>query len=264
MSCSTSITGVVRFSVEVLTTVPGRAGTVCGIYGGQKGCCPVGKTCDRVGGCQKSSDVDCKTFCCPSGSTCGPNETCKMGTDGDSQCEAGYSLCKEFDGCCPNGVRCVLPKNCAIPCAADDPKCGSGCCEKGYYCTTDEKCAKVDQYTSLNVLTTTQPIYTRTIPSKTDYPSETFVYTTATPDSKTDSTTDLETDLETESSPTSTYPPLVSSSSSGHTTAPRISITPQQTVTPQIPPPKTNAAPTMGAMLGGLGMAAGVFGVFAM
>jgi len=255
------------FSVEVLTTVPGRAGTVCGIWGGEKGCCPVGKTCNGVNGCTNPSDVYCTTYCCPSGSTCGPSKTCKKEIDGDRQCDAGYSLCAEFDGCCPNGVRCILPKNCAIPCAADDPKCGNGCCEKGFYCTKDEKCARLNKYTSLEGPTITRPIYTRTIPSKTDYPTETLVDTTTTPDSTTDSTTDLETDstpTETESSPTSptsTYLPSISSSS----TTQRLITTPRQTVTTPTLPPGTGAAPTMGAMLGGgLGMAAGILGVFAM
>jgi len=38
----------------------------------------------------------------------------------------------------------------------------------------------------------------------------------------------------------------------------------RQTLTTQTPPPGSGAAPAMGAMLDGLGMAAGILGVFAM
>lgn len=237
-------------------------GYVCGIYGGQKGCCPVGKTCNRVGGCQNPSDVYCTTYCCPSGTTCGVDSNGdKACLREDSRCDAGYTLCKEFDGCCPNGVRCILPKNCAIPCAADDPVCGNGCCEKGFYCTKDEKCAKLNQYTSLEGPTTTTLLYTRTIAPKT---SSTPVDTTTTPDPTTDSTTGSTTDstpTDTEPSSTATYPP---SSSTNYYPTSRTT-TRRQTVTTQTLPPATGAgaAPTMGAMLGGgLGMAAGILGVF--
>ena len=208
VSRSTSITGVVRFSVKVLTTVPGKVGTVCGIYDGEVGCCPIEKTC--ITSCKAFYNVDCTTHCCFKGTTCGPNKTCKKETDGDRRCDAGYSLCKEFDGCCPNGVRCILPSNCAIPCAADNPICGKGCCEKGYYCTKDEKCARLNRYTSLE-------------------------------------------------GPTATIPPQ-----SGETTKLQYhTYTDWQTLTTQTPPPESGAAPAMGAMLDGLGMAAGVLGVFA-
>ena len=241
VSRSTSITGVVRFSVKVLTTVPGKVGTVCGIYDGEVGCCPIGKTC--VSECKDFYNVDCTTYCCFKGTTCGPNKTCQKETDGDRQCDAGYSLCADFDGCCPNGVRCIPPKNCDIRCTADDPICGKGCCPKGFYCTKDEKCARLNRYTSLVGPTTTQQIYTRTIPPETDYPRETLVYTVTIFDS----------------TPTSTYLPPISSSSTTQIT------TPQQPVTIPTPPPGTGAAPTMGAMLGGgLGMAAGILGAFAM
>jgi len=245
VSRSTSITGVVRFSVKVLTTVPGKVGTYCDISDGEAGCCRIGKIC--VSECRDFYNVNCKTYCCLKGTTCGPNETCKRETDGDPRCDAGYSLCAEFYGCCPNGVRCILPRYCAIPCATDHPKCGNGCCEKGYYCTEDQMCARLNRYTSLVGLTTTRQIYT-------DYPTKTLVYTVTIFDS---------TPTETKPSSKSIYvPPISSSSSSGDTTKLQT-----HTYTPwQLPAPTavSGAAPAMCAMLDGLGMAAGILGVFAM
>jgi len=258
------------FSVEVLTTVPGRAGTVCGKYGGVKGCCPVGKTCNGVDGCPDPSYVYCTTYCCKPGTTCsGLDKNGEGLCRSTDECDAGYSLCTEFEGCCPNGVRCVPPKNCAVSCSADDPKCGSGCCEKGYYCNKDGMCSKYS--TTLEGPPTT---YTRTILPKIVSSSETLVDTTTTPDSTTttsttDSTTTTSTttiDSTTKSSTTSTHPPFRSSSSSAsdYTTPAQVITTSRITVSPQTSPHATGAAPTMGAMLGGLGMAAGILGVFAM
>ncbi|RPB28179.1 hypothetical protein L211DRAFT_363354 [Terfezia boudieri ATCC MYA-4762] len=158
-------------------------GTVCGIYGGEEGCCPIGKNCNSVSGCQDSDDVYCETYCCPSGTTCAVDSTgegtCSKGGNDDTgnddtggQCEVGYSACAQFDGCCPTGTRCVLPKNCDIPCASDDPKCGTGCCPKGSYCTSEETCEKdsTDSFTSLVQNTkTSRIIKTTTI----DYSTET-------------------------------------------------------------------------------------------
>ena len=253
VSSASSAIGIIHFEIEVLTAVPGNIGTVCGIYGGEKGCCPVGKNCNSVSGCQNSDDVSCGSFCCPSGTTCdSTGGTCnKSGTDDSgnngnsgSQCDPGYSACTLFDGCCPTGAKCVLPKNCGVPCTSDDTLCGNGCCQKGTYCTSDETCAKdnTDSFTTL--VQTTRIITTQTTELTTDYP-------TATLDS---STTDL-------SSPTNFFPNGNSDSTSRSTST---TTTVPTTVTRRTIA-TVNAAPTMGAILGGgLGMAAGVLGALAM
>ncbi|KAF8417019.1 hypothetical protein EV426DRAFT_578385 [Tirmania nivea] len=223
-------------------------GTVCGIYGGEKGCCPLGKNCNRVSGCQNSDDVPCKDFCCPSGTTCATDSngdpTCSEGTDNTgSQCDAGYSACTLFEGCCPTGSECVLPKNCNILCDSDDSVCGDGCCQKGEYCNSDGTCAKGSSPT---VRTTTK--FTM-VPTNTEEP--TTYFPTATPiDSPSTDSSSVTDDFLNGSDSTST-----STTTTVTTTASRRTI---ETIT-------ANAAPTMGAMLGGgLGMAAGVLGALAM
>jgi len=265
VSCSTSATGIMQFEIKVLTAVPGKLGTVCGIYGGEKGCCPIGENCSGVSGCQNSDDVPCTDYCCPSGTSCAKDNTgagtCSTGSTDDtgntdnSQCDAGYSACTQFDGCCPTGTQCVLPKNCDIPCASDDPICGTGCCKKGTYCTSKGTCAKdEDSFTTL--VQTTRIITTQTTELPTEEPTEEL-----TTDLPTETPTDYPSTetTDTSSSPTDILPN--DSDSTSISTTPRV---PTTTATRRTIA-TVNAAPTMGAMLGGgLGMAAGVLGVLAM
>ncbi|KAF8445496.1 hypothetical protein BGX38DRAFT_671988 [Terfezia claveryi] len=245
-----------RFVIGVLTVVPGKIGTVCGIYGGEQGCCPVGKNCNSVSGCQNSDDVYCETYCCAAGTTCAVDSTgegtCSKGgtDDNDSQCDVGYSACTQFDGCCPTGTKCVLPKNCDIPCGSDDTICGTGCCQKGTYCTSEGTCAKDDtgSFTTLVLTTKTTDTIESTRLPPVDYSSETP--TGYIPTETTDS-----------SAPTGGSPD--SSDSTSTTSTPTVpTITSPRTITT---PATANAAPTMGAVLGGgLGMAAGIFGALAL
>ncbi|PUU82406.1 hypothetical protein B9Z19DRAFT_1075146 [Tuber borchii] len=143
-------------------------GTVCGTYGGQTGCCPIGKTCTGVGSC-KSTETACGTGCCPSNAKCTTNASgsaaCDYGLSGSSSsmatsrptatssslslssptpsgsssggtCPNGYSPCVGTDSCCPAGVKCLPDKKCDATCSATDVRCGTGCCKDGFTCDT--------------------------------------------------------------------------------------------------------------------------------
>lgn len=229
-------------------------GYVCGIYGGKKGCCPIGKNCNSVLGCTNPDDVYCTDYCCPAGSICAKDSVtgksgCSTGNTGNG-CDAGYSPCTIFKGCCPTGTQCMLPKNCNIPCASDDPRCGDGCCQKGSACTPDLTCTKDSSNNFTTLKPSTSVVVTRTLPATSTVVDEPQVTETTTTDDflggyRTTTTTTTST----------TTPAGSSTTSTTATTSARRTIF---TVTTQ------NAAPTMGAMLGGgLGMAAGVLGVLA-
>ncbi|KAI5810144.1 hypothetical protein DFH27DRAFT_177738 [Peziza echinospora] len=136
--------------------------TICGVYGGEKGCCPVGKSCSGVSACPIDT-LDCLTYCCAKGNTCGKDATgkgvCNVGTGGgtgEGQCtQTGYVPCTNMSGCCPSGAKCVPPNSCDIPCSASDPPCGSGCCPKGQKCTSNLTCA-VDTGSGVSSILTTK------------------------------------------------------------------------------------------------------------
>jgi len=142
-------------------------GTVCGTYGGQTGCCPIGKTCTGVGSC-KSTETACGNGCCPSNASCttnaGGSAACDYGLSGSSSsmgtskptatssrslssptpsgsssggtCPNNYSPCPGTDSCCPAGVKCLPDKKCDATCSATDVRCGTGCCKDGFTCDT--------------------------------------------------------------------------------------------------------------------------------
>lgn len=141
-------------------------GTVCGTYGGQTGCCPIGKTCTGVGSC-KATETACGTGCCPSNASCttnaGGSAACDYGLGSSSSmgtsrptatssrslssptptgsssggsCPNNYSPCPDSDSCCPAGVKCLPDKKCDATCSATDVRCGTGCCKDGFTCDT--------------------------------------------------------------------------------------------------------------------------------
>ncbi|CAZ81796.1 unnamed protein product [Tuber melanosporum] len=144
-----------------------NVGTICGVYGGQTGCCPIGKTCTGVGSC-KTGETICGSGCCPSNASCTSNAdgsaACDYGTGSSStrtlmrptatsarlsstststslpgsgsECPAGYSPCADTDTCCPAGVKCLPNKKCDSKCSVSDIKCGTGCCKGGFTCDT--------------------------------------------------------------------------------------------------------------------------------
>lgn len=227
-----------------------KIGTVCGIYGGEKGCCQIGKRCGSVSGCSDPTEVFCTDYCCPAGSTCAKDPVtgksgCNTGnTDTGNGCDAGYSPCTLFKGCCPTGTQCMLPKNCNIPCTAADPVCGDGCCQKGSICTPDLTCAKDDSNNFTTLKPSTSVVVTRTLPAPSTVVTEPEVTETTTTD-----------DFLGGYPTTTTTPARSSTTSTTSTTTTRRTIIQVST---------QNAAPTMGAVFaGGLGMAAGVLGALA-
>ncbi|KAG0641313.1 hypothetical protein HOY80DRAFT_999481 [Tuber brumale] len=143
-----------------------NVGTICGVYGGQTGCCPIGKTCTGVGSC-KTGETTCGSGCCPSNANCTSNTdgsaACDYGTGSSSTrtsmkltatstrsstststsspgdtnlCPANYSPCADTDSCCPAGVKCLPDKKCDSKCSASDIRCGTGCCKSGFTCDT--------------------------------------------------------------------------------------------------------------------------------
>lgn len=118
---------------------PGDAGTVCGMFGGQPGCCPQGQECAYVAEDCEDGEEMCGTGCCPSGTRCttksdgskdcvaanGPAPTSTSKPRGDIQCpNASFEKCEEFEGCCPKGTACLAGGLCDIKCTPSDPKCG--------------------------------------------------------------------------------------------------------------------------------------------
>ena len=135
----------------------GKSGSVCGVYGGKKGCCPIGKSCNFVGGCEDEDYLPCIDIdhCCP------PSYTCTVDgcTLGGGVCDAGFSPCENSsNGCCPTGSRCILPSSCDVACKPSDPVCGTGCCFEGYVCGDNLKCKRDgSDVTSLEPPQTTVP-----------------------------------------------------------------------------------------------------------
>jgi len=224
------------------TDFPGSCcdtGTYCVQIGATVGCCDIGQTCDSL--ICNDTQTTCGSYCCDSGDPCTTRNGEQICTSQTSCTLDGYVMCPNLNICCPEGVDCIPPNSCNIPCTPDDPPCGSGCCTQGQVCQSDDICGPG-----------TSGTFTPLGPSNTGTPSGTPTGTpTGTPDSSAPLVTTKRTT--TTEDTTSATPTGESTSDSYPNTTPRISLPRTQTVTPN------NAAsiPTMGALLGGLGIAAG-------
>ena len=213
--------------------------------GGDIGCCEIGKVCDTI--ICRDTQTTCGDYCCDAGDPCvtsNGEQVCSSSTTDTTTnvCSMeGYVPCPGLDICCPIGVTCIPPTSCDVQCGPNDLLCDAGgCCPQGQVCLPDNTCGQGRSGTLSPLRPSNTPTST---PRNT--PIDTPNLSSSAPRVTTKRTT-------VDTTTTEDITPATPTSTTDSYTPPRISV-----LITTVSPNNAASFPTMGALLGGLGIAAG-------